>query len=165
MKYYTQADYDQNKAQKKHAFQVMMLCALPFLAMAVAAFLLRRQGLCMAGCILCGCAAVLMGDLRVMPAVRYGRFLHEIRQGSSHKTLGTLVRVSEDLSYENGVDFHEVTLNVYEDLSEEGERRFLLDSSKKAPMELMGEDIVVTSYGHVILECEAYVPGKREEES
>ena len=46
--------------------------------------------------------------------------------GLTRKTAGTLVRVGEDEIYENGVIFHEMIVNIYEDMAPEGERRFLI---------------------------------------
>ncbi|MBQ2991349.1 MAG: hypothetical protein IJD60_08690 [Clostridia bacterium] len=162
MKYYTQADFDQNRAEKRRAFGVAALFALPPFALAVAAFALRIQPLCMFGCAACGSMAILLWDLKVKPALRYGRFLNEVTSGMSHQTLGTLVRVSEDLTYEEGVDFNEVILNIYEDLAEEGERRFLLDSKKEMARAWIGKDVVVTSHGNMVLEAQLYVPGQKE---
>jgi len=164
MKYYQQTDYEQNRAEKRSGIRMTALCALLPLAVAVAAFVLRIEPLCIAATALTGCLLILLTDLKIMPAVRYGRHLREISEGSSHQTLGTLVRVSNDLTYENGVYFREVTLNVYEDLSEEGERRFLLDAKKEIPGEMNGRDVVVTSYGNVILEAQLYERKDREED-
>jgi len=163
MKYYTQQDDLQNKKEKNAAIRTMLLAAAPCFAAAVAAFILRIEPLCMAATALTGCLLVFFADVKLMPAVRYGRLLSDIRCGSSHQTLGTLMRVSEDLTYENGVDFREVIINVYEDLSEEGERRFLLDSKKEMDESFFGQDVVLTSYGNVILEAQAYQPGSGRE--
>lgn len=163
MNYYTQNDYEQNKREKKRSVCLIVCIALPFLALAAAAFVLRAEALCMAACVLGGSAVVLTTDFFLMPAVRYGRHLQEIKAGSFHRTLGTLVRVSGDFCHENGLNFREVTLNVYEDLSEEGERRFLLLGGKELCPEWMNRDVVVTSYGNVILACEVYETAGQEE--
>jgi len=156
MKLYSQADFDGNKAYKKREIRFALLCALPFLVIAAAAFVLRVEWLCIAGCILCGAVLILLYDLRIGPAVHYGRFLREIHSGLTKKTLGTLVRVSEDLVYQDHVFSREITLNIYEDMDEEGERRFLLDREKEIPSEWMGKDIVVTSHGSFMLEAALY---------
>lgn len=165
MKYYTQWDDEQNRKEKRAAVRTMIFTAVPCFAVAAAAFAARIEPLCTAAVILMGCLLVFFVDIRLLPAVRYGRLLDEIRSGSSHRTLGTLMRVSEDLTHENGVDFREVIINVYEDLSEEGERRFLLDSKKEMDTGLLGQDVVLTSYGNVILESEAYKPAGQEAQS
>lgn len=154
MKLYSQADFDANKADKKREMHSALLLALPFLAMAVAAFVLRVEWLCIAGGILCGAVLILRYDLRIGPAIHYGRFLREIHSGLTRKTPGTLVRVSDDLVYQDHVYSREVTLNIYEDMDEEGERRFLLDREKEIPHEWMGRDIVITSHGSFVLEAE-----------
>lgn len=157
MKLYEQKDFDQNRAIKKREARRAILFSLPFLAVAVAAFILRAEALCIAGGVLCGAVLIFMYDRRVSPAVRYGRYLKEAHADISHKTLGTLVRVGGDPVFQEGVNFYEVILNVYEDLSEEGERRFLLDSKKELPQAWIGQDVVVTSHGKWLLEAELAV--------
>ena len=154
MKLYAQADFDGNKADKQREIRFALLCALPFLAVAAAAFVLRIEWLCMAGCIACGAVLILLFDLRIGPAIHYGRFLREMHSGLTRKTLGTLVRMSDDLVYQDHVYSHEITLNIYEDMDEEGERRFLLDQDKEIPQDWIGKDVVITSHGSFVLEAE-----------
>ena len=160
MKLYAQADFDANKLDKQRETRFTLLCALPFLAAAVAAFVLRVEWLCIAGAFLCGAIIILRYELRIGPAIHYGRFLREMHSGLTKKTLGTLVRVSGDLTYEDGVNFREVIINIYEDMDEEGERRFLLDAKKEMPAEWLGCDVVLTSYGSCIVGAQLYTPGE-----
>ena len=136
----------------KHEAMRMGLCALPFLVVAVIGFIVRVEPLCMAGSLLCGGVIILLFDLRVAPVLRYGRFLREISTGLTRRTAGTIVRLGEDPIYEEGVWMRECILNIYEDMSEEGERRFLLDCSKTFPEELIGQDVALTSHGNAVLD-------------
>lgn len=156
MKLYSQTDFEQNRRDKGQEIRKALLLMLPGLIAAIAAFFLRIEWLCIAGCVLCGSVLILWYDLRIGPAIHYGRFLSEMHSGLTKKTLGTLVRISEDLVYQDHVNAHELTINIYEDLDEEGERRFLLDREKMIPEEWMGKDIVVTSHGSFVLEAELY---------
>ena len=156
MKLYAQADFEQNKRDKKQEMMRTLLFALPFLAGAAAAFLLRMEPLCMACCFLCGAVVILRWELRIGPAIHYGRFLEEMHSGLTKKTLGTLVRMSDDLVYQDHVYSREITVNIYEDMDEEGERRFLLDREKDIPHEWMGKDVVITSHGSFVLEAELH---------
>ena len=149
---YSEKDRQENSAIAKREALRALLCALPFLVVAVAGFVLRIEPLCMAGTLLCGGALILLFDLRVAPALRYGRFLREISTGLTRKTAGTLVRLGEDPVYTEGVFMRECILNIYEDLSEEGERRFLLDCAKSIPPELIGQDVALTSHGNAVLD-------------
>lgn len=160
MKLYAQADFDQNKLDKKQKIVYTALLALPFLIGAVIAFLLRIEPLCIAFCFLCGAMVILRWDLRIGPAIHYGRFLEEMHSGLTKKTLGTLVRISDDLVYQDHVFSREITINIYEDMDEEGERRFLLDREKEIPQEWMGHDVVITSHGSFVLEAELYQEAK-----
>ena len=156
MKLYAQVDFDVNKLDKKREFARTALFALPFLAVAIAAFFVRMEPLCIACCILCGAVIILRWDLRIGPAIHYGRFLAEMHSGLTKKTLGTLVRIGDDLVYQDHIFSREITINIYEDMDEEGERRFLLDREKEFPADWMGKDVVITSHGSFVLEAELY---------
>ena len=149
---YTEADALGNRKTRNRELLLMLLCALPGLIAGVAGAIIRNQILCAAGFIVCLAAIIFLGDLRVMPVLRYGRYLKEIRNGISHRTAGALVRVGSDPVYTDGVWFYELILNIYEDLSEEGERRFLLDCAKQVPQELMNQDVALTSHGNYVLD-------------
>lgn len=151
---YSQADFDRNKQQRSGVLLRMMLWALPGLAAAIAGIALRIELLCSAGLLLCGAVTILLYDLKLKPVLSYGRYLKEIHSGLQRKTAGTFVRAGSDPVYEDSVYFYELILNVYEDLSEEGERRFLLDCTKEMPISLVGQDVVLTSHGSYLLDVQ-----------
>ena len=152
---YSEKDRELNSARMKREVLRIALIALAPLTLAVVAFVLRIEWLCMTGVLLTGGAIIFLSDMLVMPLWRYGRFLREITSGLTRRTAGTLVRVGEDPVYTDGVWMHECILNVYEDLSEDGERRFLLDSAKSIPQGLLGRDVVLTSHGNAVLGVQA----------
>ncbi len=153
MKFYEQTDLNQSKKEKKAAIGCTLLALLPFLAVACAGFALRVEWLCTAGCILAGAVVIFLYDWRVKPALRYEAFLTEAHSGLTRQTGGALVRIGVDPVYDDGVDFYEIILNIYEDLDEEGERRFLLDARKTIPAEWLHRDVIVTSHGSYLLEA------------
>lgn len=153
MKFYDQTDLDTSKREKSGAIRFTLLMMLPFLAAAIAGFLLRVELLCTAGCILAGAVVIFLYDLRIKPALRYCAFLEEAHSGLTRQTGGALVRIGCDPVYQDGVDFYEIILNIYEDLDEEGERRFLLDSKKEIPADWLNHDVIVTSHGSYLLEA------------
>ena len=152
MKLYAQADFDANRREKRRQIRRALILALPFFAMAIAAFVLRIELLCIAGFVIAGSILIFLYDLRIKPALRYGRYLAEAHSGLTRQTVGALVRIGSDPVYTDGVWFYELILNVYEDLSEEGERRFLLDCAKVVPPELMNRDVALTSHGNFVLD-------------
>ncbi|MGN0990130.1 MAG: hypothetical protein ACI4O4_01605 [Candidatus Ventricola sp.] len=154
MKLYAQTDFDENRQEKRRQITRALLMALPFFVMAIAAFVLRIEMLCIAGLVIAGAILIFLHDLRIKPALRYGRYLAEAHSGLTRRTVGALVRIGSDPVYQDGVNFHEVILNIYEDMAEEGERRFLLDTKKEIPQEWLGRDVVVTSHGSFLLEAE-----------
>ena len=157
---YQETDFEHGRREKKLAIRRMLLCALPFPVCAAAAFALRHEPLCIASAFVFCAVLILLYDLWVKPARRYDRFLREVREGSSHDTRGTLVRISETLTHEEGINFYEVILNIYEDMDEEGERRFLLDERRQLPEDWMGRDIVISSYGSMIVGARLYAGGE-----
>ena len=152
MKLYAQTDFDANRREKRRQIRRALILALPFFAMAIAAFVLRIELLCIAGFVIAGSILIFLYDLRIKPALRYGRYLAEAHSGLTRQTVGALVRIGSDPVYQDGVNFHEVILNIYEDMAEEGERRFLLDVNKEIPQDWIGQDVVVTSHGSFLLD-------------
>ena len=152
MKLYAQADFDANRREKRRQIRRALILALPFFAMAIAAFVLRIELLCIAGFVIAGSILIFLYDLRIKPVLRYGRYLAEAHSGLTRQTVGALVRIGSDPVYQDGVNFHEVILNIYEDMAEEGERRFLLDVNKEIPQDWIGQDVVVTSHGSFLLD-------------
>lgn len=152
MKLYAQTDFDANRQEKRRQIRRALLLALPFLVMAIAAFVLRIELLCIAGFVIAGSILIFLYDLRIKPALRYGRYLTEAHSGLTRQTVGALVRIGSDPVYQDGVNFHEVILNIYEDMAEEGERRYLLDVNKEIPQDWIGQDVVVTSHGSFLLD-------------
>lgn len=151
---YSQSDFQKNKANMRKSMTISALAAIPFAAMAIAGFVMRMELLCAAGCMLALSVLIFLWDLRVSPQWRYGRFLKEIHSGLSRKSVGTLVRIGSDAVFKDGVNFYDVIINIYEDQSEDGERRFLLDCAKHIPSEWVGQDIVLTSHGNMVLAAE-----------
>lgn len=152
--FYTEKRVEENKRRLKRRIFALALAMLPFFALFIAGFALRNQVLCTAGLILACAAAVFVGDLFVMPVVRYGRFLRELLSGLTRKTAGTLIRVGGEAVYENGVNFHEMIVNIYEDMAPEGERRFLIEPDMPFDAALIGRDVAVTSHDKVVLAVE-----------
>lgn len=144
---YNQQDKKNNQLMIRKELLFMLLCMLPFAVVAAVAFILRIEPLCIAAVGLMAATVIFLGDLKLGPHLRYRAFLGEITTGMTRETVGELVRISPDLVYQDGVYSREIFINIYEDLSEEGERRFLLDCVKSIDEGLMGKDIVVTSHG------------------
>ena len=161
--FYTEKKLEDNQICLRREIIKMLLAALPFLALCVVGFAARNQTVCTIGLVLACAAVIFVGDLFVAPVVRYGKFLRDLFSGLTRKTAGTLVRVGEDDIYENGVIFHEMIVNIYEDMSAEGERRFLLEGTKNVDSSLLGKDVAVTSHGNFVLDVEPL--GEKEKDA
>lgn len=152
--FYQAEDCDKNRRQVKHELKMMLLCVLPFLALGAAGFIVRNEILAIIGFAAACALAIFLTDLRLMPVVRYGRFLNEIMSGLRHDTVGCVVSFGTEPVYENGVDFREMIVNIYEDMSPDGERRFLLEYHRDVPKELIGQNVKVTSHGSYVMGLE-----------
>ena len=84
--------------------------------------------------------------------------------GLTRRTAGTVVRLGEDRVFRDGVWFNELILNIYEDLSEEGEQRYLYDCAKERPEAFIGKDVALTSHGNYVLDLELLHADGAEEE-
>ena len=149
---YDQQDAARNKQEIKKETMRMLLCMLPFFAVAAVTFVLRIEPLCIAAVALMAATVIFLGDLKLGPHLRYRAFLREISGGLTRQTVGALVRVSPDPVYQDGVYSREIFINIYEDMSEEGERRFLLDCVKPIDESMMGRDVVITSHGSYVVD-------------
>lgn len=151
---YDQQDAARNQQMIRKETGRMLLCMLPFLSAAAVTFVLRIEPLCIAAVVLAVSVFIFLWDMKLGPQLRYRRFLAEIQSGLSRETVGELVRINPDPVYQDGVYSREIFINIYEDLSEEGERRFLLDCVKELDESLMGQDLVVTSHGSYVLDIQ-----------
>ena len=152
--FYTKKMLEENKLRLRRELIKMLLAALPFLALCAAGFAVRNQVVCTLGMVLACAVVIFIGDLYVMPAVRYGKFLRELFSGLTRKTAGALVRIGDEDVYEDGVNFHEMIINIYEDMAPEGERRFLIEPGLPVDAGLIGRDVAVTSHDKVVLAVE-----------
>ena len=153
MKYYDQADFAASKKERSAAITSTLLLMLPFLALAAAGFAIRIEPMCTAGFVLAGAVVIFLYDLRIKPALRYHAYLAEAHSGLTRQTVGALVKIGKDPVYQDGVNFYEIILNIYEDMDEEGERRFLLDGRKEMPDQWLMRDVVLTSHGNYVLQA------------
>lgn len=157
---YSKADFENNAKRIRREWLRVLLIAGPFLAGAAAAFLLRVEIACTACVIIAGAALIFLWDMRLSPLYHYGSFLKEVTSGLQHRTAGALVSIGSDPAYQDGVNFYEVIINIYEDMAEDGERRFYLDSLKTIDPEMIGTDVVLTSHGSYILQAEPLAGAK-----
>ena len=139
------------KTEKNELARCLILAGL-LLMVGIVFFVLRKQGLCLLFLLLGLFSAIFLADLRVLPARNYRKWLEEILSGTSHETVGRLIRIGDEEVMEDGNCFHELVINIYEDNAEEGLRRFLLDSSKTIQIP-EGTIVTVTSHDHWVLKA------------
>ena len=145
---------EQNKRLKKMLMRVLLSLLVP-IAILVFGFMERVQPLAAAGCFLFFALLIFSWDFFLKPIYCYRLYIRDLIRGSSHETRGILVHQGSEDVREDGVDFREVILNIYRDLAEDGERRFLLDA-RKAPLPIKdGTAVILRSQGSFIMDaCE-----------
>ena len=149
---YDERDMQRASARVRAGMRRLLLMMAPFLAVAVAGFVLRIKPMCMAGAVIASFIMIFQADTRLSPAMRYRKWLSDALQGRRHDTAGMLMRLAQEETIDDGLRFRELIINIYADLSEEGERRFLLDASKDIPGEYIGQVVVVRSYDHYVMD-------------
>ncbi len=148
---YTDDDFARADIAVRREAVLLFAFTLPFFACAVIALCLRSQIFCCIFTILLSFSAIFLLDTRLIPVLRYRSWIREAQSGLSHETAGVLMSIGSEDVWENGMRLRELILNIYSDLAEEGERRFLLDAAKKVPEEFLGRVVVVKSHDTSIL--------------
>lgn len=152
--FYQAEDCEKNRRKMKREIWIMLLCGLPCFVVGTAGFVVRNEALAIIGFAAACISAIFLWDLRLMPVIRYGRYLDEIMGGLCHDTVGCVMSFGKEPVYESGVNFREMIINVYEDLSVEGERRFLMEYTREVPEALIGQNVKVTSHGSYVMGLE-----------
>ena len=62
MKLYDQTDFDANRREKRRQIRRALMLALPFFALAIVAFVLRIELLCIAGFVIAGSILIFLYD-------------------------------------------------------------------------------------------------------
>lgn len=123
----------------------------PLLAVYALGIVNGLQGL-MLGALLAGFAwAVLIGDLKLLPALRYVRFLREMEGGLRRSTDCALEALEEEVQMQDGVPVHALHVR----LTEDGDSRILyVNAAKAAKLPAMGSRVKITGYGRHVVACE-----------
>ncbi len=130
----------------------LLACMAVPLILTVILFSMRMKWPCILTAILTCAVMIFLTDMKLRPALSYEKWLKEISGGRQHDTVGILTCIGEEDVYEDKLCFREVILNIYLDLAEEGERRFLLDSGKSISGELLGQPVRIRSHENYIVD-------------
>lgn len=149
---YDESDIKRNRLMLRKESLRLAFFVLPGIVAIAVGFARRWLWLAVLGAILIGWTLIFLLEMKLLPAVRYDRFLRAMQSGLRRKTAGMLVHVEDDLSYEDGLWMRRVLINVHEDGGPEGERLFFLDAAKPVPEALMGKDVILTSFDRYIVE-------------
>ena len=98
--------------------------------------------------VLTACVSYGFITIKVMPHIRYRRFLNEMRNGMSRETDGWFVSFSDEPRMMDGIAVHDVIIRIGSE--EEDERLFLWDDDKPFPAVRTDDAIHIVSYGNHI---------------
>ena len=123
---------------------------VPLLAVYVLAIVRGMQWLMLAALLAGFGWALFFGDLKLMPALRYVRFLREMQSGLRRTTECTLERLEGEAQMQDGVRVFALHVR----LAESGDSRILYVNASKADMlPDMGARVRITGYGRHVVEC------------
>lgn len=123
---------------------------LPLAMIYVLALLKGRQGLMLAALLIGFSVSVFIGDLKLLPALRYLRFLREMESGLRRSADCVLMKVETEAQMQDGAQVF--VLHVC--MTESGDNRiFYVNASKIAQLPEIGAHVKITSYGRHVVDC------------
>lgn len=146
---YTEDDLRLAEAAFRRAALVLALPVAVLLAGYVAAILAGSRACMLALALVCFAWMMFAGDLLLLPAKRYRRFLLEMQRGLRRSVRCRLQKLGAETEMQDGVRVHKL-----EALQKDGESRiFYISVNKAALLPPMGADVHLESYGRHIVNC------------
>ena len=156
---YTQQDYLHTGRSTKIRLWLGIALIAVFAAAVIVLTALKQKTAQMAvagaGFIVCW----FVWDMKIVPWIRYNRFMKDLKGGQRRRTNCRFVDVSQETRLFDGVEVFDVTVSVKEDddsvtRNDEDKRLFVLDADKKLPALEPGDALCVTSFGNFITDIE-----------
>ena len=149
--FYTEKDDICAAARLRRSIIGMCAVLLPMIALYVLA-ILKGARMGMLAALLAAFAWILFwGDMRLIPALRYGAFLKDMRMGLRRSTECILVRLEEKEQMQDGVRVRALHVRICDG---EDSRIFYLNASHGEHCPAMGMQVRIFSYGRHILSCD-----------
>ncbi len=145
---YTEADYESVAKKSGMRLFLFIMLAVAFLALMVVFDILRIQPLSMASAALGFCVCYFLYNFKVMPWVKYNRFMRELKSGARKKLESEFVSVSGETRMRDGVEVYEFITRVGPE--EKDERLYFWDVDKKLPDFKAGDRLEIVSFSNFV---------------
>lgn len=124
---------------------------VPLLAVYVLGIVKGWQGVMLAALLTGFACAVLICDLKLLPALRHKRFLEEMEKGLRRSVDCTLERLNTQAQIQDGIRVYALHVRLKAD----GDSRiFYVNASKTDCIPVMGTVVRITGYGRHVVNCE-----------
>lgn len=152
MKLYEDKDY----AATKHEIIVRSIFAALIVAVVVALLTLfvtvwRNMTLAMLASGLGGAVFLFYFLTKLLPWIRYGQYLSDIRHGRAHDISCRFVSISQSERISDGVAFHEMIIQLDGAKNADNERLLLWDADKTLPPLDKEQPMHIRAFGNYII--------------
>lgn len=148
---YSSMDMQEARRSLNRCCGLLALIVAPLLAVYVLGVLMGWQGLMLAVLLVGFACVVFVCDLKLLPALRYVRFLRDMERGLRRNVDCVLDRMAEDVQLQDGVHVHALHVRLKEGSDS---RIFYVNVSKAALLPVMGTEVRITAYGRHVVDFE-----------
>ena len=146
---YNSNDMQEARRSLNRCSGLLALMLAPLLALYVLGIIKGLEGLMLSALLIGFICTVLIVDLKLLPVLRYLRFLKEMEKGLRRKLECKLESLDVQMQMQDGVRVHALHVSA-----DGGSRIFYVNASKMELLPKMGARVVLTSYGRHVLNCE-----------
>jgi len=147
---YTDQDLFQNATQMRRVLVGAGLLSLPFLTALISSLIIRTEWFTILITVGWGALLLFIWDIKIAPVRAYRRHLRGLISGLRRSAEGTVISLSEEGSFKDGVFFDTLILNVDPKLDPEGERLFYVDRCKPRLSVSPGDFLRVVANGNYL---------------
>lgn len=148
---YSQIDMQEARRSLNRCCGLLALIVVPPLAVYVLGVLKGWQALMLAALLAGFACTVFICDLKLLPVLRYVRFLREMEQGLRRTADCVLDHLDDEVQLQDGVRVHALHVRLKED----GDSRiFYVNVSKAALLTWTGAAVRITAYGRHVVDFE-----------
>ncbi len=150
---YSEKDYHKAKSNCKLRVWCGIALIAVFVAVVVALVILEQKILQMVTAGLGFIVCYFVWDMKIVPFIRYNRFMKELKGGQRRKLSCRFVEKSAETRLYDGVEVYDVSVReIGDDITQNDEdlRLFVFDADKPFPALEQGDALRVTSFGSFI---------------
>lgn len=144
---YDEADYQAAGRMVKVRRMLLLAVLGVMLMLYAAAAIFTTQGVMLAVLLAAFAFAVFYGDLYLLPAVRYQRFLNQIKEGLRRETDGTILDLNREEQTQDGARVYTLRIRLADDSDERlywvnvGKTGLVPESGARVHMESSGRHV------------------------